>query len=925
MISNLINKHNDMSSTSAPAAKRQRSGEGSDLFQTLAQTLHEMRLTVLARDPSLQSISKLEVEMRVGMLVDGSRRWKSHQSSGGALIAKNERGLTFKSGIDEVIADRLKGILTKKDYTETNLTPERVRFNDSGDVRGIVDDSGNICGGTEAKDKFLRCDLACLGHNYDLRLDVASETPLDHSKVMAAVPKWHIQRLKHRTRYSHSKRCWQVDMTRVETTHLSGSAASRAPVTSIELEFEMLPHILSTWLRCAEPHDYNNLTSRIATELFEVFNLCVPSGCSDGQNSGIQSVLTPTSDILSALFSITSRIRAANTFNDRISGGSDRLDFLGSMPLNISRRNLKTLQSNNYFVTEKSDGVRYLMFVLPISAAPSLAAANFADSPSPAVAVLMDRSPKLYLPDGAAEIGRALGIGTVLDGEVVFNLSSKKSVFLMFDVLAIDGSPCSQWNFEQRLECLRGALSQRITALTSSQSQTKHQNQHHPTPLRVIEKKFVVKSDLQRLLDMMHDEGGHRIYADPKNPWRHHKSDGLIFQPNLPYLFSTDINLIKWKWPELTSIDLNAILVNDQGAPSVGLLAGASDGTVVDCTMRGKSRVAMGTFDTLRLRADIEDSVNRAAIAEVAYCPAYGLWTYFHLRADKSTPNFINTALSILMEQAESISIEELEYRLLARNESEDDFSKRHSIMIAEALQMQRDRCRDSARTVPPAGAAPAPAPAVACPWKKHRSRQYDRDYWVNEETGERVWEEPAAYRKANEQSTPLGLGHATSTQAPAATSTTAPQPSINYDEAIARERALYAYNAPSCPREINSVDIPSLVSRLRRECAAVISDPAKIGEHRAVFSLPDEDTSHITRYEFRCRGDDKKCVVMLGSCGGILFVGICCGRFMPKLYILYVLYCIRFHLWPIFVFYAGPSKKIRYLKFDSNSNDRGK
>ena len=40
-------------------------------------------------------------------------------------------------------------------------------------------------------------------------------------------------------------------------------------------------------------------------------------------------------------------------------------DFLGSMPLNISRRNLLRLQREDYFVTEKSDGVRYLMYVLP--------------------------------------------------------------------------------------------------------------------------------------------------------------------------------------------------------------------------------------------------------------------------------------------------------------------------------------------------------------------------------------------------------------------------------------------------------------------------------------------------------------------------------------------------------------------------------
>jgi hypothetical protein len=40
---------------------------------------------------------------------------------------------------------------------------------------------------------------------------------------------------------------------------------------------------------------------------------------------------------------------------------------------------------------------------------------------------------------------------------------------------------------------------------------------------------------------------------------RHHKSDGLIFQPDAPYVFGTDVNLVKWKWPELASVDLQVL------------------------------------------------------------------------------------------------------------------------------------------------------------------------------------------------------------------------------------------------------------------------------------------------------------------------------------------------------------------------------
>lgn len=53
----------------------------------------------------------------------------------------------------------------------------------------------------------------------------------------------------------------------------------------------------------------------------------------------------------------------------------------------------------------------------------------------------------------------------------------------------------------------------------------------------------------------------------------------------------------------------------------------------------------------------------------MAFCPKVGLWSYFQLRKDKDSPNYINTVLSILMEQAEDIDIEELVQTLLPGKE----------------------------------------------------------------------------------------------------------------------------------------------------------------------------------------------------------------------------------------------------------------
>ena len=53
-------------------------------------------------------------------------------------------------------------------------------------------------------------------------------------------------------------------------------------------------------------------------------------------------------------------------------------------------------------------------------------------------------------------------------------------------------------------------------------------------------------------------EDGERVYNDMEG--RHHKSDGIIFQPDTPYTFSIDSDLLKWKWVEVRSVDLQVVI-----------------------------------------------------------------------------------------------------------------------------------------------------------------------------------------------------------------------------------------------------------------------------------------------------------------------------------------------------------------------------
>jgi hypothetical protein len=108
------------------------------------------------------------------------------------------------------------------------------------------------------------------------------------------------------------------------------------------------------------------------------------------------------------------------------------------------------------------------------------------------------------------------------------------------------------------------------------------------------------------------------------------------------------------------------------------------------------------------LKADVEDlrappQVPR--IAEVVFDAALGQWIYMKLREDKTDPNYIDTVMGVFMEQAEAISIEELEYRMLLPPGAEDDFAVQLQKMKKKLLEFQRSK-RSSSSGGGGAGAA---------------------------------------------------------------------------------------------------------------------------------------------------------------------------------------------------------------------------
>ena len=86
---------------------------------------------------------------------------------------------------------------------------------------------------------------------------------------------------------------------------------------------------------------------------------------------------------------------------------------------------------------------------------------------------------------------------------------------------------------------------------------------------------------------------------------RHHKSDGLIFAPNLPYHCGTDYNYFKWKWHDTITLDFEAqrVQVSPRTPHGVAVSFASQDGRV-DFT----EHIVLSAIDRCRLLGDIGPS-----------------------------------------------------------------------------------------------------------------------------------------------------------------------------------------------------------------------------------------------------------------------------------------------------------------------------
>lgn len=207
--------------------------------------------------------------------------------------------------------------------------------------------------------------------------------------------------------------------------------------------------------------------------------------------------------------------------------------FPGAQPVSFNQLHLEILTHEDYYVCEKSDGTRLLMYC------------SQTDDGREAV-FLIDRKnsyyaiPRLHFPLPNDASCKKFHTDTIIDGELVLDIidGQKQLVFLTFDLLMYQGKDIRSRDLPGRLGKLKDMFLQPMNKFLKANSE-----QRKRFPFRV-EFKFM---QLSYGIEMMYRE---------VIPSLHHGNDGLIFTSiRAPYTSGTDETLLKWKPADENSVD----------------------------------------------------------------------------------------------------------------------------------------------------------------------------------------------------------------------------------------------------------------------------------------------------------------------------------------------------------------------------------
>jgi hypothetical protein len=295
--------------------------------------------------------------------------------------------------------------------------------------------------------------------------------------------------------------------------------------------------------------------------------------------------------------------------------------------VSLERRHLRLLRERSYVVADKSDGVRFTLFLCRCR--------------DRRFSFLIDRKLTFYQISVAA--CRKLFEGSIFDGELVWTtnaMGERSQLFLVFDAVALRGdSSLKKENLFRRLEVIRGAFDLDGRVVNSPECAAalakagKIVCGGNPHGLSFRPKACFPMNQLDTLLRQL-----------PSLPYA---TDGLVFTPvEAPVVVGTAEQTFKLKRAHTIDLQLRCgeLWVGQGGGPETALQRVPLTTTGLNFEVELPTGLAENAVIECELSLREQDIVLR----------------YLRVRRDKAHPNTVRTVLSTLKNLRENIQESEL-------------------------------------------------------------------------------------------------------------------------------------------------------------------------------------------------------------------------------------------------------------------------
>jgi len=279
--------------------------------------------------------------------------------------------------------------------------------------------------------------------------------------------------------------------------------------------------------------------------------------------------------------------------------------FPGSQPVSMDIKNLKNLTTTKYKVSWKADGTRYMMVI------------DGKDE-----VYMLDRDNSVFHVPNLNFFKRkdlnAHLADTLLDGELIIDKVDGQDIprFLVYDIVKFESIEVGKTDFDRRMLCIEKEI---IGPRHHKMQQGTLDKTREPFSVRI--KQFFDLTMTKKIL-----EGN---FAKSLS----HEVDGLVFQPAKdPYVCGRCMEILKWKPPELNSVDFRLKI---QKVEQMGMLP------------MTKGLLFVGQYDPpfaeMKVTKELRQYNNK-----IVECSFDGTaWKFMRERTDKSFPNSYNTAMGV--------------------------------------------------------------------------------------------------------------------------------------------------------------------------------------------------------------------------------------------------------------------------------------